>query len=221
MDAAATVIDQMFPGDEPVRQLLGAASLVRRVPAGQVVFRPGDPCEHYLIVLNGSVRVMVLSAGGREMTLYRVTDCQSCVITTSCLIGHDVYPAEGVTETETQVLVIPRARFDEALDQSAEFRRFVFSGQGQRLSSLIQRFEEIAFGRLDARLARFLEVRSEHGSHPVLATHQEIASELGTAREVVTRQLKSFETSGWIRTARGRIEVVDAAALAEAALRSE
>lgn len=221
MSATSALIDRLFPGDEPVRELLGSSSLVRHVPAGATVFRPGDACEYYLIVVSGSVRVKVLSAGGREMTLYRVTDSQSCVITTSCLIGHDAYPAEGITETDTQVLVIPRQRFDEALNRSAGFRRFVFSGQGQRLSSLIQRVEEIAFGRLDARLARFLVTHSGQGARPVQVTHQEIASELGTAREVVTRQLKALESSGWIRTGRGKIEVIDAGALAEAAARDE
>jgi CRP/FNR family transcriptional regulator len=221
MRDAVALLDQMFPDDESVSRLLGDSALLKRIPAGEVVFRPGDACEYYLVVVSGTVCVKVLSSGGREMTLYRVNDNQSCVITTSCLIGHDVYPAEGVTESETEVLVIPRARFDEVLDESAAFRRFVFSGQGQRLSSLIQRFEEFAFGRLDARLARFLDERSEGGARPVLVTHQEIASELGTAREVVTRQLKSLEAGGCIATGRGRIEILDAAALAEAANRDE
>lgn len=204
---------RLFPGDSPkqiaLRQQIKPASL----PAGQNVFHRGDACQNYLILVSGSVKVQVLSPGGREVVLYRVLDGESCVITTSCLISHETYPAEGITEMDTVALIIPCPVFEESLAHSPTFREFVFSNQGRRLGDLIQRVEDIAFGRLDERLARLLSERSERGDRAVAATHQELAGELGTAREVVSRQLKVFEQNGWIVTHRGSVDVVDADAL--------
>jgi CRP/FNR family transcriptional regulator len=158
--------------------------------------------------------VQALSTGGREVVLYRVTDGQSCVITTACLISGEAYPAQGVAETATAGLLLPQADFNAVLDKSAAFRRFVFANQGQRLSDLIQRIEDVAFGRVDARLARHLVDRSQRHGGTLVATHQQLARELGTAREVVSRQLKGFEKQGWIRVLRGSVEVLQPQSLA-------
>jgi len=214
MFTSETLLNQLFPGDDPVLQQLRAQVQEVRLPAGQTVFRRGDPCRNYLLVVRGLVRVQVLAANGREVTLYRVTDGESCVITTSCLISRETYPAEGVTETETTALVVPMALFDEALESSASFRRFVFANQGRRLGDLIQRIEDVVFGRIDVRLARLLRERSEGGARTVSLTHQQLAAELGTAREVVSRQLKQLEKKGLIATRRGSIEVLQPEGLA-------
>jgi len=210
----ASLVEALFPGSEPGMRALRAGVLSVRLPAGQTVFRRGDACRTYLIVVAGSVRVQVFSPGGREVVLYRVDEGQSCVITTSCLISEEAYPAEGVTEQETEALSIPKSLFDKALAQSEHFRRFVFANQGRRLAELIQRVEEVAFGRVDARLAKHLLQHRERQHGPIAATHQQLASELGTAREVVSRQLKAFEKKGWIALQRGSIEIVQPQALA-------
>lgn len=216
--AARALLERLFPaGLEALRARVEEVHL----PAGQMVFRRGDPCRHYLLVVRGSVRVQVLAANGREIILYRVCDGQSCVITTSCLISVEAYPAEGVTEVETRALVVPQAVFDEALGSSAEFRRFVFANQGQRLGDLIQRVEDVVFGRIDVRLARLLLTLSEQGARPVAATHQQLASELGSAREVISRQLKQFAGHGWVGLGRGTIEVKAPAALGEISRQSD
>lgn len=215
MQTAESILMNLFPGDSPEQSALRQQIKPVSLPAGQNVFQRGDACENYLVLVSGSVKVQVLSAGGREVVLYHVKDGESCVITTSCLISHEAYPAEGITEIDTLALVIPRPVFEEGLAHSPVFRKFVFSNQGRRLGDLIQRVEDIAFGRLDERLARFLSERSEQGGKAVTATHQELASELGTAREVVSRQLKVFERNGWIETRRGSVAVVDIDALNE------
>lgn len=206
-------LNQWFPDSDPVFQQLRAQAQTVRLPADEPVFRCGDPCRNYLIVLDGSVRVQVLSASGREVVLYRVLSGQSCVITTSCLISNEAYPAEGVTERETLALVISQGLFNEAIGCSELFRRFVFANQGLRLSDLIQRLEDVAFGRVDARLARFLVDRCDGATSKVEATHQQLASELGTAREVISRQIKAFEKNGWVAARRGAVEVLDPKAL--------
>lgn len=217
MKKADELLQKLFPGDAPELQRLRTGIQTMHLPAGQVVFHHGDPCHNYLLVIEGSVRVQALAANGREITLYRVRDGQSCVITTSCLISQESYPAEGVTELETSALVVPQAVFDEALGASAEFRRFVFANQGQRLGDLIHRVEDVMFGRIDVRLARLLMTLSEQGSQPVAMTHQQLASELGSAREVISRQLKQFEGRGWVVIGRGTIAVTAPARLSELA----
>ncbi len=218
MVSTDTLLMQLLPVGDPAVQRLREGIQEVTLPAGQAVFRRGDPCRNYLVVIQGSVRVQVFSASGREVTLYRVTDGESCVITTSCLISQEAYPAEGVTETDTRAQIVPRALFDELMDASAAFRHFVFANQGQRLGDLIQRVEDVAFGRIDVRLARLLVERSRQDGDSVALTHQQVASELGTAREVVSRQLKRFEKSGLLCSRRGAIEVLDRQRLAALAV---
>lgn len=205
-----------FPGlaalDDPAWMELRSAARVVTLPAGAIAFRAGDTCENYLLVLDGSVRVQKLAENGREITLYRLEGGDACVLTTSCLLARERYPAEGVAETDVTAAAIPTAVFFRALDQSPGFRRFVFTAYGERLSDLILLVEEVAFGRIDGRLAaRLLELAGEADALEV--THQALAAELGTAREVVSRQLKDFERHGFIRLLRGRIEILDRKAL--------
>jgi len=212
--AIAAWLDRWFPGDDVGLQRLRAQLQVVRLPADHAVFRRGDACRSYLLVITGRVRVQALSASGREVVLYRVTDAQSCVITTSCLISNETYPADGVTEVETTALVIPQGIFNEMLGSSTAFRQFVFGNQGKRLGDLIHRIEDVTFGRVDVRLARLLSEGGQRDGGTILATHQQLANELGTAREVVSRQLKLFEKQGWIKGLRGSIEVLQPQALA-------
>ena len=213
MKSATELLDEWFPVDDVRLQELRARVQNVQLPAGYTVFRRGDACRNYLIVVTGSVRVQALSTGRREVMLYRVGSGQSCVITTSCLISYEAYPAEGITETATDALLLSQKLFNETLDCSETFRKFVFTSQGQRLSDLIQRVEDVAFSRIDARLAKHLVDRCENEPGSVTATHQQLASELGTAREVISRQLKVFEKQEWIAVRRGSVEVLQPRAL--------
>jgi CRP/FNR family transcriptional regulator len=214
MTQPETLLETWFPGARADMRALRARVQKVDISEGRRVFHRGDPCRNYLVVIDGCVRVQVLSQGGREVVLYRVNDGQSCVITTSCLISREAYPAEGVTERDTGALVIPHGTFKSALACSETFRQFVFAGQGRRLSDLIRRVEDVAFGRVDARLAKHLLDCCLNNAGSVKATHQQLASELGTAREVISRQLKVFERSGWIAMHRGAVEVLKPQALA-------
>jgi CRP/FNR family transcriptional regulator len=184
-----------------------------RAPAGQVLFRAGGPCQAYLVVQDGVVRVQKTAASGREIVLYRVEAGQTCVLTTACLLGRRDYDAEGIAETDLRAIALPVPAFDALMAGSAAFRRFVFQSYASRVSDLLLLIEEVAFGRIDVRLAQCLLARRDDGGR-VAATHQELAVELGTAREVVSRQLKEFERQGWVRLARGRLDLVKPQALA-------
>ncbi|RRJ82368.1 Crp/Fnr family transcriptional regulator [Aestuariirhabdus litorea] len=195
--------------DAAAARALENAMLVE-VPAQTTLFRQGDACDNYLIVLEGSVKVFARSEQGREIVLYHIDDGGSCVLTTSCLFAHSPYPAEGVSETALKAVAIPVRVFERALEESVALREFVFNTYSERLSRLITLVQQIAFERIDVRLARYL-VRN--AGQQIGLTHQNLAEELGTAREVVSRHLKDFESNGWLQLGRGRIEVIDAVGL--------
>jgi CRP/FNR family transcriptional regulator len=200
-------------GLEPeARALLGRKGQPIAAPAGAVMFQPGAECGIFLFLLSGTVRVQVVAENGREIVLYRVTGGETCVMTTACLMAHKGYGAEGVAEADIEAVAIPEAAFRELLATSAAFRDFVFTAFGTRLADLMVLIEEVAFRRLDLRLADLLLKRSGDGG-AMETTHQELAVELGSVREVVSRVLKEFERKGWIALARGRVNVEDGAAL--------
>jgi len=197
--------------DAAVNDLLDHAGVIR-LPADTTAFRHGDACENYLLILDGRVKVLTRAENGREIVLYRLGAGDSCVLTTSCLFGHASYPAEGIAETDVTALAISAGPFHRVIQASRPFREFVFSSFASHLGSLIALVEEVAFGRLDIRLARHLLEYDSDGKLP-RTTHQQLATELGSAREVISRQLKDFETRGWLKLGRGSIELVDKTAL--------
>lgn len=206
----------LFPAltnlEADITERLIQASQAVSVPPAQHIFHAGDACQNFLLVLDGIVRVQMVSETGREIVLYRVDAGETCVLTTACLLGHDPYSAEGVTETEVHAIAIPAPLFHDLIGRSAILRNFVFQSYGARLTSLMMLVEEVAFGRLDIRLARFLcEHADAQGILPV--THQKLAIELGSAREVISRQLKTFERRGLVKLNRGQITITNAAEL--------
>ena len=188
-------------------------SPVKTAPAGTVLFTPGTPCRMFPLVLDGVVRVSRVGPKGRELPLYRVHAGESCILTASALLGDSNYPATGVVETELTAVAISNELFARLVTEFPEFRAFVFKLFAERVMDLMQLLEEVAFRKLDERLAALLVLRGS----PVRATHQQLADELGSVREMVSRLLRSFEERGWVRLRREQIELRDAAALQELA----
>jgi CRP/FNR family transcriptional regulator len=191
-------------------------SKVVRLPAGTRIFGPGQAPEAYLLLIEGSVRVQQVSESGREIVLYRVAGGESCALTTACLMGYEEYQAEGIAETDVEAVAIPRATFDDLIARSAEFRRFVFTAFSRRVTDLFRVIDEVAFSRIDVRLAQRLLELADANRHIDL-THQQLAAELGTAREVISRQLNEFQRRGWISTSRGAIDIARPEALRQLA----
>ncbi|MEM8580950.1 MAG: Crp/Fnr family transcriptional regulator [Pseudomonadota bacterium] len=209
-----------FPGlallEPTVRGALRKRARVIMAPAGTVLFGPGKPAQNLLLLLDGVVRVSQTSESGREIVLYRVHAGESCVLTTACLLAHEDYAAEGMAETDVRAAALPRGVFDDLVAQSPTFRHFVFSSYARRISDLFLTIDEIAFQRVDLRLAqKLLELADTEGA--VLTTHQQLASELGTAREVVSRQLSEFHRRGWIAQTRGCVQITNFVALQDRA----
>ncbi len=179
-----------------------------RVSAQALLFDEGAPCRGFPMVLAGGVKVARGAPHGRALELYRVLPGEVCVVSASCLFGASALSAHGVTLSATEMFVLPPDLFMR-WSEHAPFRRFVFGQFATRLADLMALTEAVAFQRLDQRLAGAL---LGHGQ-VLHRTHQQLADELGTVREMVTRLLKRFEQSGWVRLSRERIEVADPAAL--------
>jgi CRP/FNR family transcriptional regulator len=181
------------------------------IPKDTQIFDEGDPSAALALVVSGSIRVFKRSQGGREVTLYRVNKENLCIVTLSCLMGGDLYPATGCTEEATVVITLPKPVFINLVATDESFREITFNQFGNRISGLMQLIDEITFNKLDRRLADYLLING-----PVInRSHQDIADELGSVREMVSRLLKQFETSSWIQLGRGIIEVTDTDAIIE------
>ncbi|MBI4742565.1 MAG: Crp/Fnr family transcriptional regulator [Betaproteobacteria bacterium] len=176
-----------------------------KLPAGTGIFTERQACEGFPLLLAGSIKVVKSAPSGREMLLYRVEPGGSCIITSSCLLGHADYSARGIAETPLLMCVLPAPLFEDLVAGNPAFRRFVFHLFAERLAELMQLVEEVAFHRLDQRLAKLLLGKSR----PVRATHQALAEELGSVREIVSRLLKGFAAQGLVGLGREQIELLD------------
>ena len=195
--------------DKGLELLMDSSSLVT-FPAGRQLFYPGSSCENYLLVLAGVVKVQIMSDSGREILLYHVRSGDSCVLTTSCILSGDRYPAEGISEGEVTAFAMSSYAYYRCIEQSSFFREFVFKNFSLRLSKLIGRMEAVVFDTIDQRICKAL---LQAGEKVILKTHHELAYELGTAREVVSRHLKNFEGYGWVNLKRGTVDIINRDAL--------
>jgi CRP/FNR family transcriptional regulator, anaerobic regulatory protein len=202
---------------EPVwaRRLRGAATAFA-LPAGAPLFAPGQPCTHFVFVRAGRVRVHQLGADGGELVLYRLGAGQICILTTASLLGAADYGAFATVEAPVAATAVPARTFHDAMGGSAIFRGFVFAAHAARMSELLRVIQHVAFDSIESRLAARLLLLAGEGGR-VAITHQQLAAEIGTAREVVSRQLKSFEGRGWVTLARGTVALRRPQALRTAA----
>ena len=203
---------ERFPGlsrlKPTLKQLLIKRSEIVSVPVGTTIFGPGKSPENMLFLLDGTVRVQQVSDTGHGIVLYRIEAGQSCVLTTACLLAYEDYSAEGVAETSVQAAAIPRDVFDDLVAQSKLFRDFVFAAFSKRITDLFLMIDEVAFQRMDVRLADKL-IRLSNNQDIIATTHQKLSVELGTAREVISRQLQEFQRRGWIEQGRGNINLLN------------
>ncbi|WP_022708298.1 Crp/Fnr family transcriptional regulator [Paracoccus zeaxanthinifaciens] len=195
-----------------VRDRLLKAAHTRRFRKGTEVFGPHNIPDSLFFLLQGSIRVVQTAGNGRDIVLYRVDAGESCVLTTACMLAEEAYNAEGIAETDLTVITLPRADFDRLTAEEPCFRDFVFAAYSRRLIDLLRVVNDVAFARMDMRLAeRLLLLAGRDDS--LAATHSQLASELGTAREVISRLLHDFQKRGFVAQSRGRIDIADRAAL--------
>ena len=224
-DDKREVLDQIpfftYSPPELQRAFMEAATVVR-LEAGAYFLREGDSCAHFAIIVRGKLRVFKLAESGQEITLYHVGAGDICPLNVSCILSDRPVPAMARVEEDVEAIIVPAGTFRLWIAEHESLRTFVFQTFSNRLSEVMSLVEEVAFRRMDQRLARRLEelILEEAGTHgSVEITHAEIAADLGTAREVVSRLLKEFERLGAISLSRGRIGCRDAAVLHKIASR--
>jgi CRP/FNR family transcriptional regulator len=204
-----------FAGAPPdlQREIAQSASVVR-LSSGAYFLREGDTCAHFAVVVSGRMRVFKLGESGHEITLYHVGPGEACPLNVSCILSERPVPAMARVEEDVEAVVVPAGAFRRWVAADESLRSVVFQMFSTRLTEVMSLVEEVAFRRMDQRLAKRLQelFQEQHGG-TVETTHAEIASDLGTAREVVSRLLKEFERLGAIGLSRGKIELRDAACL--------
>jgi len=208
LDALTTLYPVLTQLPTGLQARVAGAVKTLHVPAGTVLLDNYQPCMGLPLILEGAIRVVKAESNGRELLLYRVLPGELCIITTSCLLGHADYNARAVSEGPATLSLLPRSMFDELLGELV-FRNFIFSLFADRVADLMQLIEEVAFRKLDQRLANLLLSKER----VVRATHQQLADELGSVREMVSRLLKNFADQGLVRLGREQVELIDLAGL--------
>lgn len=177
------------------------------VPPQTHLYWEGDSCAGIAFLLSGEIRVYKCGESGREITLYEIYPGETCILNASCILGNNAYPANAVTTAACTLLLVPAHDFKRLLGSDDTMRSFVFALLSQRLTEVMALVQEVAFGRLDERLMEYLVEKSADGV--LAATHQRIANDLGSSREVVSRLLKDLERQGRVLLARNEIRLVD------------
>jgi CRP/FNR family transcriptional regulator len=194
--------------DPSMAQDIQRSAFFAKIPAGRDVFIEGDRVDAIALLVSGVVRVYKVGETGREITLYRFGLGQSCILTANAILSQENFPAIATVEQEAEAVMIPSDTFRRWVDRYSLWRDFVFDLLSHRLVSVMEIVDEVAFQRLDKRLSSFLLERSQLG-HPIRITHQEIASELGSSREVISRMLENLADQGLLESSRGQIEIID------------
>ena len=214
--AQIAAVGLRFPeiaADAQLMRELTAAGLGAHLRRGQGICHEGDACSQLALLTSGSARVFKLAESGREITLYRVDPGECCILTASCMLSGRAFPANAVVESDLEAVLVPEPQLLRWMTTSASWRHFLWSLLAGRLGDVISLVEEVAFRRMDQRLAEYLAGHAVQKGPVLQATHGQIAADLGTSREVISRMLKDFELRGLLQLSRGRIELGDPQAL--------
>lgn len=198
------------------QQELRAAVTERDVPKGTLIYNSTADCIGMLIVREGRLRTFICSDEGKEVTLYRLFERDMCLFSASCMMSSLQFDVSVEAETDTSVWIIPVAVYQRLTQQSPVVANYTNELIATRFSEVMWRMDQILFKRFDHRLADFLIEESRIvQSERLSITHEKIAAHLGTAREVVTRMLKYFQSEGMVRLARGTVQLMDMKRLEE------
>lgn len=190
--------------DDLVNDIL-SSSVQKQFVKDDVIYSDGDPCAGIGLFLSGEVRVFKTGASGREITLYDVFPGETCILNASCILSQKGYPANAIAMQEGEALLVPAKVFRELIAGYDAMRQFIFSLFNQRFVEVMELLEEVAFGKMDRRVSDYLIEKSENSI--LNSTHQQIANDLGTSREVVSRLLKDLERRGAIQLSRNMIQI--------------
>lgn len=198
------------------RQQLKVSAISRTVKKGTVLHNGNLDCTGLLLIRHGQLRSYILSDEGREITLYRLFDRDICLFSASCMMRSIQFEMMIEAEKDTELWIVPAEIYQNVMQESAPVSNFTNEIMATRFSEVMWLMEQIMWKSFDKRLAAFLlEESTLEGDNTLKLTHETIANHLGTAREVVTRMLRYFQSEGMVKLARGTVEIADEAALEE------
>lgn len=211
MDPVTQVIDHLtdlfgVSSDAHAIEALARSATLSSAPQGAKLFASGDVCENFIILASGCARVQLSTKTGRDIMLFRLNRGQSCALTTSCLLSESPYYAEGIAETDLEIISIPASAFQSALAASPNMMRFLLSDYASRVAELTTIVDRLVHRDLNVELAALLLLKVDRAGM-VTSSHQALADELGTAREVVSRKLKDWEKQRWVTLRRGALSL--------------
>lgn len=185
-------------------------------PAGTVICNTGEQCQNLIFLLEGQVRVYRPAEDGRSITLYHVGEGESCILTTSCILNDASFPAIAEVEKDAVGIAIPASDVHLWLKEESVWQNYIFNLLSQRMGDLISLVDALAFKNLDVRLGKWLLEHSKIRPD-IHTTHQLIADDLASSREVISRLLKEFERDQLIRLSRGKISITNVKKIANLA----
>jgi len=210
-------LDDLFPVlkqiPEADRQTIFSAGHMVVLPNEQMLMKQNQECQFIPMVISGKLRIYKLSPNGREMTLYRIGAGETCLISIACQIKGDDFPAMAQVEGKTQLFMVPSIVCHNVLAKNLAWKDFIITSLYGHLTEVMETLEAVAFDRTDHRLILWLLGKTNDKNTAILCTHEEIAVELGTAREVVSRLLADLKNKGILSLGRGKIKVIDPAQL--------
>ena len=208
LDQTTKNLSTLFPFLQDVPTPTDDLALVR-LSAGICAFTDGGESTSIPLLIKGSIKILKTAESGREILLYRIKPGETCIIMLSSALGNIPYPATAIVEQDVEALMIPNELYQYWLQHIPAVQTFTYQSLAQRLGTVMALIEEITFKRIDIRLIRFLLEHTSESQSILIATHEEVASELGTAREVISRLLKNMESDHLLILSRGKIEITN------------
>lgn len=202
------IIDHFQSVSKDVDEAFNNNYIRKVMPKGQFIAMEGEECKFLPIVKSGTIRIYTTSPNGNEMTLYRINKGESCILTITCLLTNKCFPALAYTEKDTEILLVEASVIKDWINKYEIWRSFAFDYMSNIIFRVLDLLEDSKFNRTEIRLIEFLIEKADE-NNDLKFTHQMIASEIGTSREVISRILKELELKGLIKLSRGSIKILE------------
>lgn len=189
------------------------STIVQSVDSGSILVPPGAECRYLPFVLRGGVKVHRTAENGREIILYHIQEGESCILSALGIVNRTPFPALAEVECDSEIMLVPAGILEILIERYQAWRRYIFAIYNDRLNAVLELVDEMLFRRIDVRLSRFLLERADESGRVLNLTHQELALELGSSREVISRVLKSLQGRDMITYGRNRIDLTNRAEL--------
>ena len=192
------------------KELLLQYAVIRKYEKGSMLYGSGQACLGMVYIIDGQIRTYILSEEGREVTLFKMESGDVCVLSASCIISQIDFDTFMTAESDCRLLIINTEIFGKLAEQNIYVRCFQYETATDRFSSVMWSMQQILFSGFDRRLATFLLSEYERtGSREIKMTHEQIAQQVSSAREVVARMLKRFASDGLVKLKRGSVYLDD------------